>query len=600
MFSSFPGQLNVQVPLELAGSTSAQVVVTVAGQASAPVTVSIGSFSPGIFVINNGYGAVQIANTSLFAAPSGSIPGAQSRGANPGEFITIYSTGLGAVANPPATGAPGSGNPTVTVPQVTVGGVPATVSFSGLVGGLVGLYQVNVQIPAGAPAGGFVNLVMSIGGVQSNVVPIAVGGSGESTGSVCQGFALEGTATALTGTVPANCLFQPGSTVTGGVPVSLTARVSGNQTIYSGNVSGNGTGQCATGSTGNWTATFSLTIVINTNIASLPANGGILLGNQRITSGSIDFCGSTQLLSFITASNLVTGNVAPGGAATVYIGGPIGYPPIVMRGNANNQTLNGPLAGAIVTALLTNNFSGLGTLSIPATGTSSGGQTVYTATGAGGGNVQQCPGGSGTWTATLSAFTATVSPAVPSLVTNGGTVSGTWSISLSGTVCGSNGSNAVHGTVAGSVLPGGQTLMVLTITGEGEPDEPVVLTGTATSLTGTLTGPQLLDDPTATGSIPLSATGASSGSQTVYTGGGSGSGTTTCPGGSTGNWTASVSATITVSPAVPSLATSGGSLSGTASYGFSATICGSNISDQDSGTVTGSVAPGGAVTLNLD
>jgi uncharacterized protein (TIGR03437 family) len=52
----------------------------------------------------------------------------------PGEFITIYCTGLGAVTNPPAPGKPASDNPlshTVTTPKVTIGGENAAVSFAG-------------------------------------------------------------------------------------------------------------------------------------------------------------------------------------------------------------------------------------------------------------------------------------------------------------------------------------------------------------------------------------------------------------------------------------------------------------------------------------
>ena len=179
MFSSFPGQLNVEVPLELAGSASAQVVVTVNGQQSAPQTVQISAASPGIFSINsqgNGQGAIQIANSTTFAAPSGSIGGAQTRPATVGvDFLTIYCTGLGSVNNPPATGAAGSGQSTVATPLVNIGGVPATVSFSGLAPGFVALYQVNVQVPAGAPTGNAITVAFSISGKQSNSVTIAVG-----------------------------------------------------------------------------------------------------------------------------------------------------------------------------------------------------------------------------------------------------------------------------------------------------------------------------------------------------------------------------------------------------------------------------------------
>jgi uncharacterized protein (TIGR03437 family) len=48
------------------------------------------------------------------------------------------------------------------------------VTYSGLAPGFAGLYQVNVLIPNAAPAGGSVNLVLTIGGVQSNTVTIAI------------------------------------------------------------------------------------------------------------------------------------------------------------------------------------------------------------------------------------------------------------------------------------------------------------------------------------------------------------------------------------------------------------------------------------------
>ncbi|MBI2817905.1 MAG: hypothetical protein HYX72_13300 [Acidobacteria bacterium] len=181
VFSSFAGQLNVMVPFEMAGVTQASVVVTANGQASAPQTVPIGPLSPGIFSVasdGKGQGAVQIANTTIFAAPTGSIAGVQARPARPGEFLTIYCTGLGDVSDKPATGAPAGSNPlsaTVATPQVTIGGIPATVSFSGLAPGFVGLYQINAQVPAAVPAGDTVALEFTIGGIKSNPVTIAVG-----------------------------------------------------------------------------------------------------------------------------------------------------------------------------------------------------------------------------------------------------------------------------------------------------------------------------------------------------------------------------------------------------------------------------------------
>ena len=181
VFSSFKGQLNVQIPFELAGSTSAQVVVTTGGQSSAAKTVPIGALSPGIFSISNdgkGQGAIQIANTVTFAAPAGSISGAQAAPAKRGvDFLTIYCTGLGAVSNPPETGKAAGSNPlssTTVTPQLSIGGVPAGVTFAGLSPGFVGLYQVNAQVPAGVAPGDAVPVVLTIGGVQANTVTIAV------------------------------------------------------------------------------------------------------------------------------------------------------------------------------------------------------------------------------------------------------------------------------------------------------------------------------------------------------------------------------------------------------------------------------------------
>ncbi len=193
MFSAFPGQLNVEIPSGLGSVTSATVVVTVGGQSSAPQTVPLGSFSPGLFSTNqkgNGQGAVQIANTSTYAAPAGSISGSATRAVKPGEFITIYCTGLGAVSNPPAPGTAASNNPlshTLTTPKVTIGGEEATVSFAGLSPGYVGLYQVNAQLPADASGGNAVAVQLSIAGVKSNTVTIAVNGPAGPSGSIVAG-----------------------------------------------------------------------------------------------------------------------------------------------------------------------------------------------------------------------------------------------------------------------------------------------------------------------------------------------------------------------------------------------------------------------------
>ena len=68
-----------------------------------------------------------------------------------GETVLIYLTGLGAVNPPVADGTAGGVNPlskTAATVNVLIGGLPATVSYSGLAPLYPGLYQLNVVVPA--------------------------------------------------------------------------------------------------------------------------------------------------------------------------------------------------------------------------------------------------------------------------------------------------------------------------------------------------------------------------------------------------------------------------------------------------------------------
>ncbi len=178
LFFVSPTQVNLQVPWEVAGHTQAMVNATVGAAAiSTQQMIMIDAFAPGIFTLNepgSSQGVVLIAGTQLLAAP------AKTGGKKPvaaGKFVSIYCTGLGAVSNQPATGFAAKADPlsfTSTTPTVTIGGIVANVSFSGLAPGSVGLYQVNVQVPMGTPAGDAVPVILKIGGVTSNTVTIAV------------------------------------------------------------------------------------------------------------------------------------------------------------------------------------------------------------------------------------------------------------------------------------------------------------------------------------------------------------------------------------------------------------------------------------------
>jgi uncharacterized protein (TIGR03437 family) len=171
LFYANSGQVNTQVPWEMAGQSQPTIRASTSTQTSAPQTVSLATYAPGIFAANgagSGPGAILDANFHLVSAANPTTAGA---------FVQIYCTGLGPATNQPATGAPSPLNPlasTPTWPKVTIGGATATVQFSGLTPGDVGLYQVNAQVPSAAPKGAAIPLVIEIGGATSNTVTIAV------------------------------------------------------------------------------------------------------------------------------------------------------------------------------------------------------------------------------------------------------------------------------------------------------------------------------------------------------------------------------------------------------------------------------------------
>ena len=172
LFAVSSGQVNFQVPWELAGQRQTALSATVNGQIGVPQVVNLAPFAPGIFAMSSqgtGQGAVLDSSYRLVDASNPATAGST--------VIQVYCTGLGAVTNQPPTGSPAPGGPlayTTAIPTVTVGGAQATVLFSGLAPGSVGEYQVDALVPAGSPKGASVPVVIAIGGSVSNTVTIAV------------------------------------------------------------------------------------------------------------------------------------------------------------------------------------------------------------------------------------------------------------------------------------------------------------------------------------------------------------------------------------------------------------------------------------------
>jgi len=63
---------------------------------------------------------------------------------------------------------------TTATPTVQIGGIPATVLFSGIAPGTAGEYQVDLQVPTGVPAGDAVPITISMPGSTTGTATIAI------------------------------------------------------------------------------------------------------------------------------------------------------------------------------------------------------------------------------------------------------------------------------------------------------------------------------------------------------------------------------------------------------------------------------------------
>ncbi len=145
------GQVAAIVPFEVSEHTETQVVLEYGGVRSAPVTLPVTRSAPALFTLDvSGRGQAAMldetgcCNSVRNPAPQGTV-------------VSLYATGDGQTA-------PWSMRPSKLPIAVTVGGVPGEI----LDVRNVGVLQVNFRVPAAAPTGDAVPLVLAVGESRSS------------------------------------------------------------------------------------------------------------------------------------------------------------------------------------------------------------------------------------------------------------------------------------------------------------------------------------------------------------------------------------------------------------------------------------------------
>lgn len=146
-----------------------QITVTVNGQRSAPGTITVVQSAFGLLSYNgagNGPAAVFDVNSQFLGL---------TNAANPGDFITLWGSGLGPVTGDETIAQVPADFTSIPI-EVDIGGAPAQVPYHGR-SVYPGLDQINVQVPSGV-SGCHVSVVVRTGDIVSNFGTIPVASSG--------------------------------------------------------------------------------------------------------------------------------------------------------------------------------------------------------------------------------------------------------------------------------------------------------------------------------------------------------------------------------------------------------------------------------------
>jgi len=167
LISTSPTEIDGQLPTEFGtGSVTLTVRSTTLGQSSGSVRIALDKTGPGVFSVDGGAGTpvAAIIHAADFALVTPDYPAERD------ETVILYTTGLGPVDPGVASGQQASWDPysaTTETVQVTIGGTPYPVLWSGLSPYMVGIYQINLYVPGDRAQGDSLPVIVTAGGNSS-------------------------------------------------------------------------------------------------------------------------------------------------------------------------------------------------------------------------------------------------------------------------------------------------------------------------------------------------------------------------------------------------------------------------------------------------
>ena len=158
-----PFQINFLMPnaTRSSGTVELLIVQPSTGRVIAASQVNMDIASPGFFL--------KAPSRQIAALNQNNTINSPENQATRGETIQLFATGAGNIPGAPADGELAQGAiETPTKPRVFINGTEVVPSYSGLVPGSIGLWQINVTIPANVPPSNEVQVVMTMNSIPSN------------------------------------------------------------------------------------------------------------------------------------------------------------------------------------------------------------------------------------------------------------------------------------------------------------------------------------------------------------------------------------------------------------------------------------------------